>query len=175
LDQIPNPQRSDIKLICDWLNGQHTGAAFLAGDVEDVWNIQLANGSVSPAGVEDFYGFTENDGVAFRIGQLFASISRLLFRSSSSAQPHHIDTTTSGGLGQALLTAIASVFPVLPIVVFYFVKKAIVRIGLIIVFTAVFAAIMVIGMGLKSDKTLAITTAQVTTLRLLSKANLSPL
>jgi uncharacterized protein DUF6594 len=175
LHQIPNPQCCDIKAICDWLNGQHSGAAFLAGDVEDVWNIQLANGRVSPAGVEDFYGFTEYDGLAFRTGLLFASIFRLVCRSFNSTQPHHIDTTTSGGLGQAVMTVIASVFPVIPIVAFYFVKKLIVRISLIIVFTAVFAAIMVVGMGLKTDKTLAITTAQVNSSGLLSKADLFPL
>lgn len=64
-----------------------------------------------------------------------------------------------GGLGQALMTMVASALPVLPIIAFYFVERLSVRIGLIGMFTVVFAAILVIGLQMKPDKALAITTA----------------
>lgn len=159
LNGIPCPKRSDIGAVCDWLNGMHRGAAFLTGDPEDVWNVPLVTGENRPADVEDFYGFEDQSSLAFRIGFLFASLQRQLWRSSKSQQPHHIDTSTSGALNQAISTIVASVLPVIPIVVFYFVERLLVRIGLILVFTAAFAAVLVIGLKLKSDTTLAITTA----------------
>jgi hypothetical protein len=159
LNDIPCPKRSDITAICNWLNGMHKGAAFLAGDAEDVWNVQLVTNGNGPAGVEDFYGFEDNSGLAFRISILFASLQRLFCRGSNPEKPHLIDTSTSGALDQAISTIIASVLPVIPIVVFYFVQRLLVRIGLILVFTATFAAILVIGLQLKPDTTLAITTA----------------
>lgn len=145
--------------ICDWLSGVHKGAPFLAGDTEDVWNAQLDTGKNGPAGVEDFYGFEDNSGLAFRIGTLFASLQRVLSRGSKPEQPHHIDTSTSGALSQAISTILASVLPIIPIVVFYFVQRQLVRIGLILIFTATFASILVIGLQLEPDKTLGITTA----------------
>jgi hypothetical protein len=159
LNDIPCPKPSDMRFICDWLKGLDKGAAFLAGDTEDVWNIQLNIRELRPADVEDFYGFEEQSGLAFRIGTLFASLQRLFYRSSTSARPHHIDTSASGGLDRAISTTIASVLPVLPIVVFYFVQRLLLRIGLILVFTAAFAVVLVIGLQLESDTTLAITTA----------------
>jgi hypothetical protein len=159
LNDISSPKRSDIRAICDWLNGSQRGAAFLAGDTEDVWNVQLATGQHQPAGVEDFYGFEDNNSLAFRISLIFVFIRQLFSWSSNREQPHKIDTSTSGALGQVISTIIASVLPILPIVVFYFVQRLLLRIGLILVFTAAFAAILVIGLELKSDTTLGITTA----------------
>jgi hypothetical protein len=49
--------------------------------------------------------------------------------------------------------------PILPIVILFFVQQLIVRLGLILVVTAVFAAVLVFGMNMNSDKVLAITIA----------------
>lgn len=149
--------------IHEWLNDMSLGAAFLAGDIEDVWTIELGDGKSKAADVSDFYGLAEQSDLAFRIGSVVAWVHRLLFRSSSNVprQPHHIDTSVYGALDQALTTVAASVLPVLPIIVFYFVKDLLLRIGLILVFTAVFSAILVMGLKVKPHATLAITTACV--------------
>lgn len=159
LNDISCPKRSDMRAICQWLSGMNRGGSFLAGDVEDVWNVQVNPHEYRPAGVDDFYGFEEKGGLAFSIGAFSAFLQRLFCRGSGSEQPHHIDTSASGALDKALSTVIASVLPIIPIVAFYFVQRLLVRIGLILAFTAAFAAILVVGMQLKPDTTLGITTA----------------
>ena len=130
----------------------YRGKGFLTGDVEDVWYMKQ--------GINDFYGLEDSSGLAFRIGSLLKALQRLFYRGSSqTTQPHHIDTSSAGRLDQGISTIIASVLPVLPIVVFYFVQKLLVRIGLILVFTAVFAAVLVMGLQMQSETTLGITTA----------------
>ena len=60
-----------------------------------------------------------------------------------------------------MVTVISSVLPVLPILMLLWVQHLLVRIGLILVFTVVFAALLVFGMHMDSDKVLAVTTARV--------------
>ena len=62
-------------------------------------------------------------------------------------------------IANGIMTVSSSVFPVLPIVILFFINRLLVRLGLILVFTAIFAAILVFGMRLDPDKVLAITTA----------------
>ncbi|KEZ45165.1 hypothetical protein SAPIO_CDS2614 [Scedosporium apiospermum] len=161
LSALPNPKRRDMAAIHEWLNDMSLGTAFLAGDVEDVWTVELGDGKSKAADVSDFYGFEDQGGLAFPIGSAVAWLHRLFFRSNGSAsrQPHHVDTSVYGALDQAITTVVASVLPVLPIVVLYFVKDMLVRIGLILVFTVVFSAILVVGLQIKPHATLAITTA----------------
>jgi hypothetical protein len=64
-----------------------------------------------------------------------------------------------------MMTVVSSVFPVLPIVILFFIDRLLVRLGLILLFTAVFAGVLVFGMRLEPDKTLAITTAYVLLLK----------
>jgi len=163
LSALPNPKRRAMAAIHEWLNDMSLGTAFLAGDVEDVWTVELGDGKSKAADVSDFYGFEDQGGLAFPIGSAVAWLHRLFFRSNGSAsrQPHHVDTSVYGALDQAITTVVASVLPVLPIVVLYFVKDMLVRIGLILVFTVVFSAILVVGLKIKPHATLAITTACV--------------
>ena len=161
LNEIPSARRSNVATICEWLNSMHRGAAFLTGSVEDVWNVQLGTGGQGLANSEDFYGFEDGSGIVYRLGTAFAWMHRLAFSGGSQQQVHHIDTSTAGALARTISTIIASVLPVIPIVVFYFVEKLLVRIGLVIAFTAFFAALLVIGLQLNPDTTLGITTAKV--------------
>ncbi|KAK4553817.1 hypothetical protein LTR86_008992 [Recurvomyces mirabilis] len=161
LNEIGNPKRSDMRAVCDWLSSMNGGASFLTGDVEDVWTTRDAARDIIPRSPEDFYAFEEDHGIAIRIGRFIAWLQRLFSFGRTERQPHHIDTSGSGGLGQILSTIIASVLPVIPIVVFYFVKQLLLRIGLILVFTAAFAALLVVGLQLSPDTSLGITTAQV--------------
>lgn len=123
----------------------------MTGDDADVWD---AKGPL-----DDLYGFDDTNGLAFSIARIAEFLSGLVRRGSGSEPAHHIDTSATGVLDRGISTIMASVLPVIPIVVFYFVQRLLLRIGLILVFTAVFAAILVIGLQTKPDTTLGITTA----------------
>lgn len=68
------------------------------------------------------------------------------------------DRVTNG-----LVTVISSICPVLPIVILFFIHDLLVRLGMILLFTAIFASILVFGMQMRSDKVLAVTTAYALT------------
>jgi len=70
-----------------------------------------------------------------------------------------VDSSEDASLAQGISVVISSILPVLPIVVLFFIKSLLVRIGLILVFTAVFAAVLVFGLKLGPEKVLTITTA----------------
>ena len=62
-------------------------------------------------------------------------------------------------VGNGVVTVVSSVLPVLPLVALFWVQHLLVRIGLIHVFTLIFAALLVFGMHMDSGKVLAVTTA----------------
>jgi hypothetical protein len=69
-----------------------------------------------------------------------------------------LEDSSRAGIANGVATVISSVFPVLPVVILFFVPRLIVRLVLI-VFTVGFAAVLVFGMNVNSEKVLAITTA----------------
>lgn len=152
-----------------WLEDEFQGAAFLMDTVEDVWTVELDQQKRIAADASDFYGFEDESSFAFRIVSVVAwshrFLSRLINRVSSDSDTdeppriHHINTSVNGPIDQTITTVAASILPVLPIVVFYFVENLLVRIGLILVFTAVFSVILVWGFKIKPHASLAITTA----------------
>lgn len=127
------------------------GAYFLKDDPTDVWT--------GTANAEDFYAFDNGSGLTFAFGRALQLLYQVSLGRFSRGRAHSIDTSTTGSLAKALSTILASVLPILPIVVFYFVTRLLVRIGLIIAFTAAFAATLAIGLQMEPDKTLSITTA----------------
>lgn len=62
-------------------------------------------------------------------------------------------------LDRAIVTMVSSMFPVLPITILFFINRLLIRLGLVLLFTALFAFVLVFGLGIDSDKTLAVTTA----------------
>lgn len=137
------------------------GNCFLAGDVEDVWTVELGQGNCEAADASDFFTFEDQSKPAFRLMSILVFLHRLVsrFRSSSSGKIHHVDVSAHSVLDQAITTVAASIIPILPILVFYFVHETLFRIGLIIVFTAAFSVILVAGLRVNPHATLAITTA----------------
>lgn len=168
LEQIPKPRLGDIKFVQQWLKGDaaQKRKAFLASDPEDVWTRNIS-GVLEPARPEDFYSFTEHDRMTYVLASVYAWVNRLfacllsciISRKTNPDKVHHVDTTLSGMLGKTIMTCITSLMPVIPIIAFYFVEKLIVRIGLIVAFTAAFAMILVVVLEMKPDKALAISTA----------------
>lgn len=168
LEQIPKPKLGDIKFIQQWLKGDtaQKRKPFLARDPEDVWT-KAVSGVCEPADPEDFYSFAEHDSLTYVLISIYAWITGIFScvlacvfpRKTNPDKFHHVDSTLSGGLGKTIMTAIASLMPVIPIVAFYFVEKLIIRIGMIVAFTAAFAVILVVVLEMKPDKALAISTA----------------
>ena len=79
-------------------------------------------------------------------------------------RPESIYTVSSSGDGstaQSVSVVIGSIFPVLPIIVLYFVKPMLVRIGLILVFTALVATTLVFGLRMKPEEVLMVTATWV--------------
>ena len=130
------------------------GDSFLAGKTEDVWDIEK--------GYDDYTTTTSSgdrySGLTYCVSTLLVYLRRLagnqpqdrVYSLTSSSQ----DRVTNG-----LVTVISSICPVLPIVILFFIHDLLVRLGMILVFTAIFASILVFGMQMRSDKVLAVTTA----------------
>lgn len=136
-------------MVHDWLRDTEHGRSFLKGTSYDLWGPSIDPG--------DLLTFEANDSLSAILGRIWLSIRARISR--NPADVYRVDSSEAGGLGQSISVVISSLFPVLPILVFYFVKPLIVRIGLILAFTAVFAIVLVFGLKMSPEKVLAITTA----------------
>ena len=113
-------------------------------------------------GHEDFVTLTpsSNDSFTERLSIGLLLLKRLILHGKyGEDHVYSLGSQAQRTLANGITTILASVFPVLPIVILFFVHTLIVRLGLILVFTAVFAGILVLGLSMKPDKVLAITTA----------------
>ncbi len=154
---LSTPSKRTVRTLRDWLDREDAfGQGFLTGSLEDVWDLQ-ANGTE----LEEFMSFIHagSSGLLSPIASLVLSIQRLFTRNKAPDMIFSIDNTNAGGLAQGLSVVVSSLFPVLPIIALFFVERLLVRLGLILVFTAVLAATLVFGLGLQPEKVLAITTA----------------
>ena len=132
------------------------GDSFLAGKTEDVWDIEK--------GYDDHTTTTSSgdrySGLTYCVSTLLVYLRRL---AGSGHQPQNrvygLTSSSQDRVTNGLVTVISSICPVLPIVVLFFIHDLLVRLGMILVFTAIFASILVFGMQIRSDKVLAVTTA----------------
>jgi hypothetical protein len=124
---------------------------FLLGSRQDVWD--------RTNGTDDFLAFTSDAGISRALGKVLMTFRRLV---SSDRRPDRIystDISTESLLTRATSVAFASVLPVLPLIVLFFVSSLLIRIALIFAFTGAFAIALVFGLNLSPDKALTITTA----------------
>lgn len=147
--KLPSPPRNTIRVVHEWLQRSDFGASFLGGTSQDVWDLQRD--------IHDFLTFGPSEGLSAMLARAYISLRRNLTRSSDRV--YHVDSSEDASLAQGISVVISSILPVLPIVVLFFIKSLLVRIGLILVFTAVFAAVLVFGLKLGPEKVLTITTA----------------
>ena len=155
---LRKPARRDVNTLREWLNTLEFGNMFLLADVEDVWDDER--------GFEDYTSFmhseNEVDGVTAHLSMFLLRLQRAFFgKKYGKDHIFSLRDSVKRNITFGFLTAIASVFPVLPVVILFFVHQLLIRLVLIMVFTAIFALVLVFGMQLGSDKVLAITTAQV--------------
>ena len=151
------PSSRTIRTLRDWLDREDAfGKGFLTGSLEDVWDIQ--NNGLK---LDEYMTFSNSgsSGLVSPIASLLLSIQRLFTRNQALDRVFAMDNTDAGTLAQGMSIVISSLFSVLPIIVLFFIDRLLVRLALILVFTAVFAGMWVFGLGLGPEKVLTITTA----------------
>ena len=156
----------DLLNLRKWLERPGYGNSFLKGSVEGVWD--------ADKGFEDLCSFKQPRSadtiLTYFLARAILHLRRRLARSRPSVgHIYTLDDTTQEWIASGIMTVVSSVFPVLPIVILFFIDRLLVRLGLILLFTAVFAGVLVFGMRLEPDKTLAITTAYVLLLKAVFK------
>jgi hypothetical protein len=150
------PQAKNLETLRKWLNRSGYGNSFLRGRVEGVWDAEK--------GFDDFAAIQRtrwfSSGPSSLLVRLMLHARR---RFAGHKQPHShvysLPEASQAFVANGIMTVISSVFPVLPIIILFFINRPLVRLGLILVFTALFAGILVFGVRLDPDKVLAITTA----------------
>jgi hypothetical protein len=139
-----------------WLDRPEYGGSFLKGKVEGVWDAEKGFG--------DFASIVQHKtltaGLTSHLGRLILHIKRsCTSQRKPSNHLYTVSASTQQWLANGVMTVLSSVCPVVPIVILFFITDLLVRLGLILIFTAIMAGTLVFGMGMEPDKTLAITTA----------------
>ena len=100
------------------------------------------------------------DGITFQLTILLTYLESFFKRKTQPRDKlHSISSGVKMRMDRAIVTTISSMFPVLPIMILFFVNQLLIRLGLVLLFTVLFAFVLVFGLGIESDKTLAVTTA----------------
>jgi len=150
------PPTNNLQTLRKWLNRSEYGNSFLRGRVEGVWDAEK--------GFDDFAAIQRTEwfsaGPSSLLTRLMLHVRRRFARHKQlHGQVYSLPEASQAFIANGMMTVISSVFPVLPIVILFFINRLLVRLGLILVFTAIFAAVLVFGMRMDPDKVLAITTA----------------
>jgi hypothetical protein len=145
--------QKNLDSLREWLDRDGYGERFLLSSTEGVWDKEKS--------FRDFGTFhSAGDGITESVSDFLLRCKRYL---TSTEQPRYqiysLEESSRKGVANGMVTVISSVLPVLPILMLLLVQHLLVRIGLILVFTVVFAALLVFGMHMDSDKVLAVTTA----------------
>jgi hypothetical protein len=126
----------------------------VSGSVEGVWDTERK--------YSDFVTFQAVGGLAYEFSRFFLYLWRLFApKQDIPDRVYQLNASPSGGFANGIVTIVSSVFPVLPIIILFFIHRLLIRLILILAFTALFSAILVFGVRLKPDQVLAITTAYV--------------
>jgi hypothetical protein len=154
ISSLNAPHSEDIHELRNWLGRPKYGSGFVAGSVEGVWDTERKN--------SDFVTFQAVGGLAYEFSRFFLYLSRFLApKQDIPDRVYHLNASPSGGFTNGIVTIVSSIFPVLPIIILFFIHRLLIRLILILAFTALFSAILVFGVRLKPDQVLAITTAYV--------------
>lgn len=153
LAALAPPHRKDLHELRHWLDLGQFGAGFLRGSVEGVWDVKRNN--------IDFVAFQTGGGIVYETSRFLLYLWRLFTRCIDRPKDHiyYLNGSPEGHLGNGLVTVLSSVIPVVPIIVLFAVHHLWIRMGLILVFAFVAAAILVFGIHMKSDQVLAVTLA----------------
>src|SRR4051812_45862427 len=95
------------------------GASFLSGTVEDVWDPQRPT--------HEFLTFAHSGGLSFNLARFWVGLRRNLSLSRARGRIINADGSEDGGIAQGIAVVVSSLFPVLPIVVLFFIDSLLVR------------------------------------------------
>jgi hypothetical protein len=154
LRSMAKPSQKNLDARGDWLDRDGYGNMFLLGDPEGVWDKEKA--------VADFMTFQNTaDAITESFSGWLVRAKRYL--TSAKKPKYHVyrlEDSSRASVAHHVATVISSVFPVLPVVILFFVPRAYCQAWLdSLVFTGGFAAVLVFGMNMASEKVLAVTTA----------------
>jgi hypothetical protein len=145
-----------MKRLRQWLQTPEFGDSFISGRTEGVWD--------SDKNFHDFTvpncGSETVDGLTFQLTSLLTYLESFVKRSKQpDDELHSISGSAKIKLDRAIVTTVSSMFPIMPIIILFFINQLLIRLGLVLLFTVLFAFVLVFGSGIGSDKTLAVTTA----------------
>jgi hypothetical protein len=156
---LAKPRSRDLNSLRKWLNRKGYGNGFLAGKTEDAWDIEKGFHDFRSIRNTTVSDFTDSN-LTYFVSVILLHLKRL-FTSKASPESHvyGLAGSTPERIASGIVTVVASICPVLPIVILFFIPSPLVRLGMILVFTAILTFVLVFGMQMRPDKVLAVTTA----------------
>lgn len=149
-EKLDSPPERTVRKQHEWLKRPGFGNSFLSGTTADAW--KPAAGDQFDSG--KFMTVTPADNLSFQVARMFMAIRTHMPWGQTEDQVFSID---EGDVAKGLSVVLACVVPVVPIIILYFIGSLLVRIGLILVFTAVSATVLVFGLRLDAEKVLTVT------------------
>ncbi|EEU37142.1 uncharacterized protein NECHADRAFT_8348, partial [Fusarium vanettenii 77-13-4] len=165
VQSLPSPEKRPLEFIRLWLEGAGGGEYFPLGTESTIWEMQSRDEyvSVTPIASGDRISSLVR-GILLDIYHFFAESLKKIQRrfnktsqSSTAAVPRirKYDDERLQAVSDGITAALASLLPTLMILVLYFVKRMLVRIGLVIVFTTIFSVVMSFYPGAKKGEVFA--------------------
>lgn len=166
--RIARPNSRDLRMLREWLdNKTGYGRGFVLGQPDGIWdkersmNADKNTDNIDDEYIEADYIALHNEGYAVRSNHVVTFLEKMKRCLTARKKPPHqacsVGESMKRHIVEGMVTVTASIFPVLPILLFYFLESALIRVILVLIFTALFAATLTFGMHLEADRVLAIT------------------
>lgn len=166
--RIARPNSRDLRVLREWLDHETGyGHRFVLGQPDGIWDEERSKNddknadNINDEYMEVDYIALHNESYGFRGSHIVTFLEKVKRCLTARKKPPHqiysVGESTKRYIFDGIITVIASIFPVLPILIFYFLESTLIRVILVLVFTALFAATMTFGMQLKADRVLAVT------------------
>jgi hypothetical protein len=152
LDKFPEPHKRDIKVLRAWFDRKDYGENFLAGTTNPEWIWDTEKGYT------DFMTMQEGGGIVYQTARFFAYLSRCC-GSNRRGRVYSADSTAAGSTARVFSTVVSTMIPIIPIFALAFVNALWIRLLIILAFTALFSFVLVYGVRMTPDQTLAVTLA----------------
>ncbi|UPK95570.1 hypothetical protein LCI18_006505 [Fusarium solani-melongenae] len=165
VEGLATPEKRPLEFLCLWLKGAGGGEHFPLGTESTIWE------SESRAEYVRLAPMASNDRISSLvrgflldayhfIAESWKKVKRKFKKTDPSlmtTEPHirEYNDEKLQAVSDGITAALASLLPTLMILVLYFVKRMLVRIGLVIVFTTVFSVVMSFYPGAKKGEVFA--------------------
>ena len=143
LSKLVAPNEEDLASLRSWLQRPGYGNNFLTGKIEDVWDAEKGHNDFASIGRRT----GENNLVSRAIARVVPYLQRTALETAGRGSDGKIYTFAGSILSAVAITltaVLASILPTLPIIVLYLLKGTALRLGMMVVFTALLAMALVI-------------------------------